>query len=123
MTCALAYNGVHAVLALACLIAIFLTPKYVSDKGSRILLIVAFVLIIIIAGVQPYCLKYLKLAPVIQLGEGFRKIEEGTFEKVLMLSNFGIFANLLEVLGLAFILTVARKAIKSAGGDQAGEGV
>ncbi|GAB4345732.1 MAG: hypothetical protein Kow0099_26320 [Candidatus Abyssubacteria bacterium] len=116
ITSAFVYNGVNLILAIACLVSAVLVFKYVPDRRGRLLLVLAFVLIILSSGILSFCLRIAKLYEAAFIGEMFHKAPEGSFDKVnfykFTLSRLG---NVLDLIGIGIIVGVSKRLISLRG--------
>jgi hypothetical protein len=116
ITSALVYNGVNLILAIACLVSAILAFKYIPDKRGRLLLAVAFVLIILSSGILSFCLRVAKLYELAAIGEMFHKAPPGSVEKVnfykFTLSRVG---NVLDLVGVGIMVGVSKRLVSLKG--------
>jgi hypothetical protein len=106
-----AFNGVNIVLALTCLISLILVFKFVPDKRSRLLLAIAFVLIILAGGIFSYCVKIYALYAKAYIGELLGRVEQGTSDKVAMFKDVALLANVFELIAAGLFIGVSKRLI------------
>lgn len=111
------YIGVNVVLGLVCLVSIFLALKYISDKGTRTLLITALVLLIVSGATLSFCQQVLRKASLAFMGD-LTGVTEGAFETIGMFGSVATVAGILEVAAVALIALVAKKLILLRAGAQ-----
>ncbi len=111
------YYGVNVVLGLACLVSIFLAGKYVSDKGTRTLLITALVLLIVSGATLSFCQHILRMVSLAFMGD-LTGVTEGAFETVGMFGSVATVASIVELAAVALFALVAKKLILLRAGAQ-----
>ena len=111
------YYGVNVVLGLACLVSIFLAGKYVSDKGTRTLLITALVLLIVSGATISFCQQVLRKATWAFIGDLYG-VTEGAFETIGMFASISVAANILEVAAIWLSVLAAKKLVSLRAGAQ-----
>lgn len=110
ITSAFVYNGVNLVLAIACLVSVLLVFRYIPDKRARVLLVVAFLLVILNGGISSVCLNVSKYFEVAYAGEALGKAPPGTFDKVNFYKyDLSRFANILELVAVGIMVIVSEK--------------
>ncbi|MBI4832791.1 MAG: hypothetical protein HY801_14820 [Candidatus Lindowbacteria bacterium] len=115
------FKGVNLILAVVCLLSIFLVFKFVPNKRARNLLIVAFVLIIFANGVFWFCMKVWKLYEIASGGELLGKAPPGTANKVIFIRNMAQLGNVFEAVAAILFVLVSKTFISRASGKTGGE--
>ena len=104
----LMFNGVNVVLAVACLVSLFLVSKFVPDKRARVLLIVAAILIILSAPALTIALKIYKITPVAMLGDATR-VTDGAAKTTTSFRYLSLLGSLFELIAIILFAAAARR--------------
>ncbi|MBI5118014.1 hypothetical protein HZA56_16180 [Candidatus Poribacteria bacterium] len=114
------FNAVNLTLAVVSLLSILLIFKFVPDRRARILLIIAFILIILTGGVYSFCLKVSKMYELAFAGEMFGKAPPGSVKKVMFIRNIAQVGNVFEVAAAIIFVLVGKRFISLIGGGKTG---
>ena len=105
------YDGVHAVLGVASLIAIFFSFRLIQGGRARTLLTIALILIIVSAAIMPVCLRIYKLHAVVYTGEAVGEVEEGTLETIYRFKDLAHIGTVLELLAIILLAGVSKRLL------------
>jgi hypothetical protein len=102
------YNGVNVVLAVACLISLFLVSKFVPDKRTRTLLIVALILMFLSAPALIMGLRIFKITPAAVLGDGLG-MTDGASDMTKNFRYVGLLGSLCELIAIVLFAAAAKR--------------
>ncbi len=111
------YIAVNVVLGVACLVSIFLAPKFVPDKKLRVMLIVALVAMILAGSSLTVCQKFFRLYALAHVGD-LVGATQGAFERLDKLRILSPIGSLLELTAVGLLTFVGRGLISLRVGEQ-----
>ncbi|UCD57413.1 MAG: hypothetical protein JSV16_16680 [Candidatus Hydrogenedentota bacterium] len=120
VTSAFVYNGVNVVLAVACLVSIFLVFRFVPDSRARLLLMAACVLIILTGGILVFCLKVYKMLSIAYTAEA-AGMETGVLEQVILFRDLALLGSIFELVAIGLLAGASKRLISLQTGELTGE--
>lgn len=106
-----AFNGVNIILAVTCLISLILVFKFVPDKRSRLLLAIAFVLIILAGSIFSFSVRIYALYAKAYIGELVGRVEMGTSDRVAVFKDVALLANAFDLIAAGLFIGVSKRLI------------